>query len=113
MSLPAKYDITHWQGDTYSVVLTLTGDYTAHTHKFEIKSILSGTPILELTTGGSGIVLGAYANGVTPVTITITATQSAAIVDTTIYNYDYQVQTGVVVTTLLTGTFAQQVDFAE
>jgi hypothetical protein len=107
MSLPARYDIVHYQGDTYTLTLSLDGDKTASTPKLEISPPNDATPDLELTTG-SGITATYDApTDKTTYTIVITATQSTTLGATTNYWYDFQLQSGSVVTTFLAGSFTQ------
>lgn len=110
MSIPARYDIYHKQGDTYSVTLTVEGDKTASAPKFEIT--LAGSSVLELTQG-SGIT--ELYNGIDDVTVygvTITAAQSAALLSTSIYNYDFQLSDAGIITTYLSGLLTLQGEFA-
>jgi len=107
MGLPARYDITHYQGDTFSIVVALDGNFLASTFKFELKIPNAVSPALELT-NGSGITIGGYnpTTGKTPITITITPVQSTAL-GSSIYWYDLEDNTGGVIKTYLAGTFAQ------
>ena len=115
MSMPARYDITHFQGDTFSMVITLNGNFSSSTMKFEIKSLTVSSPAaLELFIG-SGITVGTYnpITGQTAVTIGITAAQSLALGNTTIYQYDFEITTGSTVLTYLSGSFAQVEETAQ
>jgi hypothetical protein len=107
MSLPARYDIIHYQGDTYTLSLVLDNDLTAQTAKFEIDLPNQTTPDLELT-NASGITstFDALTNKTTFV-ITISSAQSTTLGASSIFWYDFQLSDGVTVTTFLAGSFTQ------
>lgn len=107
MSIPARYDITHYAGDTYDLVVKIPQDLTLATIKFEIKLPDAANPTLELFEG-SGIGQDAYdvSSGTTTIYINITATQSTNL-GTSVYYYDLETNTTGQVTTWLSGTYAQ------
>lgn len=113
MPVPAKYDITHYQGDTFDLVVTLPVDLTSAAIKFELKTPNAASATLELTIG-SGISIGAYnaTAGTTDCYITLTSTQSANL-GTTVYFYD--LETTIVGTriTWFGGRFAQIAQVSE
>jgi hypothetical protein len=103
--MPANYDITSHQGDTYSLAFSLETDLTAATPRMDLVTAYGAAATLALT-GGSGI-SSSYTAPNTTFTVTISAAQSAALVAGTIYLYDFQLTSGGVVTTYLAGTFTQ------
>ena len=104
--MPANYDITNYQGDTYSLSFSLATDLTAATPRMDLVTAYGAAATLPLTGSGGGIT-SSYTAPDTTFTVTITATQSAALVAGTIYLYDFQLTASGVVTTYLTGTFTQ------
>lgn len=111
MPIPARYDIKTQEGDTYIFTIKVDGNKTLATPKFEINNNV-GTSVLELTIG-SGI---AFAYNVvldeSVWTITITATQTAALDPTIIYTYDFQTDTSGVILTYLAGLLSIQSEVA-
>jgi hypothetical protein len=109
MALPARYDIIHYEGDTFTLTIQLEGSFLASTPKFEIKVPNSASPSLELSSG-SGITVGAYnpLTNRTTFTITITSAQSTTLGSSAVYWYDFEMNTGGVITTYLSGSFTQQ-----
>jgi len=110
MPIPARYDIKTQEGDTYTFAISVDGDKTAETPKFEINN--AGVSVLELTTG-SGI--SSSYNGATDKTtwtITITAVQTAALDPTIIYTYDFQTDTSGTILTYLAGILSIQSEVA-
>ena len=107
MSMPATYNIVNYQGDTYTVVVSLEGDWTTgSTPKLEIKVPNAGSPSLELFSG-TGITIGAYSGGFTAFTVVITSAQSNTLGSSTVYWYDFEVTVGSITTTYISGSFVQ------
>lgn len=107
MSIPARYDITHYEGDTYDLTVKIPIDLTLATVKFELKLPNAGAATLELTEG-SGIGVDAFdaIAGTTTVYIQITSGQSNTL-GTSVYFYDLETTISGQVITWLSGTFAQ------
>lgn len=108
MSIPAKYNITHYQGDTFITAIALEGNLTTTTPKFEIKLPNATSATLELLSG-SGITIQAYdaASDTTTFAIAISAAQSTTLGYADVYWYDFEILSGSVVTTYLAGSFTQ------
>ena len=101
--MPATYNLNMYQGDTYTLTLTIGGDYSSHTHALVMATNFSAGSTLTLNTA-SGITDSYDATTeLTTVVITATATQTAALSDSGDWIYDYSVTSGAVVTTLMTG----------
>ncbi len=107
MSLPATYNIRHYQGDTFNLIFTMANDLTAQ------------TPLIQLRTDPSAVsatvamtVSSSYSAGTNKTTFTcsLTATQTAALVAGTVYYYDFQLLNGALVTTYLRGNFVVQAE---
>jgi len=104
--MPANYDITNHQGDTYILAFTLATNLTTATPKMELVTVFGAAPTLTLTGAGGGIT-SSYLAPDTTFTVTITATQSSNLLASTIYLYDFQLTQSGIVTTYLAGTFTQ------
>lgn len=113
MSIPARYDIKHYEGDTYDLTVKIPIDLTLATVKFEIKVPGAAAATLELTEG-SGIGVDAYnaIAGTTTVYIQITSGQSNTL-GTTLYFYDLETTISGQVITWLSGIFAQTAQVTE
>jgi len=113
MSIPAKYDITHYQGDNYDLIVKIPLDLTSAAIKFEIKTPNATTATLELTLG-SGISKDAYnaGAGTTTVYVSISAAQSTTL-GTTVYFYDLETTLSGQKTTWFGGRFAQMAQVSE
>lgn len=107
MSIPATYNIRHYQGDTFQLIFTMNNDLTAQ------------TPLCQLRTDpGSAVVTVAmtvtstYSAGTNKTTFTcsLTATQTAALLAGTVYYWDFQLTNGAVVNTYLRGNFVVQAE---
>lgn len=105
--MPAKYDITAYQGDTFTLTFTLAGDYTAQTPAMQVRltpaaatTVLASPTTITIAQSYSGL------SALTTVTVSITATNMASLSATTVYAYDLQYTNGAVVTTYLYGSFA-------
>ena len=104
--MPADYDIKIYQGDTWTLQLYLTGDYSSATHKFTLQANLGAASNALQLTLGSGItaVYDAVAQK-TLVTITMSSANSESLNPDTIYAYDYETTLSGVVLTWLSGSF--------
>jgi len=107
MSLPATYNIRHYQGDTFSLIFTMETDLTAQ------------TPLIQLRTDPSAVsatvamtVASSYSAGTNKTTFTcsLTATQTAALTAGTVYYYDFQLLNGAIVNTYIRGNFVVQAE---
>lgn len=107
MSIPARYDITHYQGDTYDLIVKIPIDLTTANVKFELKLSGAGAATLELYEG-FGITVDTFdaIAGTNTVYIQITGAQSTTL-GTNVYFYDLETTMGGQITTWLTGTYAQ------
>lgn len=107
MSIPARYDIVHYQGDTYDLVVKIPVDLGLANVKFELKLSGAGAATLELYEG-FGITVDTYdaTAGTTTVYIQITSAQSTSL-GTSVYFYDLETTLSGQVITWLTGTYAQ------
>lgn len=92
------------QGASGNVVVTYPADLTGYTARFQVSAGYKVTPILNLSTGGSGITI-------TPdteesiITITATAAQTAAIPDNFFGVYNLEIiSAGGLVTRVLPGS---------
>jgi len=99
----AKYDITHYQGDTFILAFYLTGDYTSQTPLMQLRTSpstasVAATPTITMTYNAG--------TGKTFVQATMTATTTAALLPSTVYYYDFQFTNAGVVTTYLYGNFS-------
>jgi hypothetical protein len=103
--MPANYDITNHQGDTFNLSFQLAGNLTAATPRMDLVTAFGASPSLSLT-GASGIT-SSYTAPNTTFTVTVTAAASAGLAAGTIYLYDFQLSVGGVITTYLSGTFTQ------
>lgn len=107
MSIPAKYDITHYEGDTYDLTVIIPLDLTLATVKFELKVPGAGAASLELYEG-SGVGVDTYnaTTQTTTVYIQITSGQSNTLGPSTFF-YDLETTISGQVITWLSGTFSQ------
>ena len=94
--MAATYNIKIYQGDGYTLLFDVDGDYSAKTHTMAIAvGLESGTTFLTFATGGSGITATYNATtNKTTCTLTMTAVQTATFNAETIYFYDYEVSDG-------------------
>jgi hypothetical protein len=102
MSIPATYNIKHYQGDTFSLVFAMDGNLTAQTPLLQLRTDpSSGTVVVaaSISSSYSGTTLK------TTFTCTLTATQTAALTAGTVYYYDFQLTSGATVTTYIRGNF--------
>jgi ABC-type transport system involved in Fe-S cluster assembly fused permease/ATPase subunit len=92
----AKYDIMHYQGDTFTLAFYMTGDVTSQTPLMQLRTspssaVVSATPTITMTYNAG--------TGKTFVEATMTSVVTAA------YYYDFQFTNAGVVTTYLYGNF--------
>jgi hypothetical protein len=102
MSLPATYNISHYQGDTFSLVLAMDDDLTAQTPLLQLRTDPSSVSVVvaaSIASSYSGV------TDKTTFTCTLTATQTAALTAGTVYYYDFQLTNGTTVTTYIRGNF--------
>lgn len=102
MSIPATYNITHYQGDTFSFVFAIDGDLSSQTPLLQLRTstdAVSPTVAATISSSYNGVTLK------TTFTCTLTATQTAALTAGTVYYYDFQLTSGSVVTTYIRGNF--------
>lgn len=102
-NIPAKYDITHYQGDTFTLAFYLTGDYSSQTALMQLRTdpsnaSVAATPTITVTYNAG--------TGKSFVEATLDATTTAALAVGTVYYYDFQFTNGAVVTTYLYGNFS-------
>jgi hypothetical protein len=112
--MPATYNFTLYQGDNYILNFTVDGDYSAYTHTMALAvGLEAGVPALVLTSPAN---ISATYDALTDKTSCIAtfATDDTGGLDAeVIYYYDYQVESGATVQTLLNGTIAVQAQVAE
>ncbi len=99
----AKYDITHYQGDTFILAFYLGGDFTAQTPLMQLRTTpssatVTATPTITMTYDA--------ATDKTFVQATMTAATTAALLPATVYYYDFEFTNAGVVTTYLYGNFS-------
>ena len=105
--MAGTYNFTVYQGDNYNLYFTVSGDYSAYTHKMAIAIGLEATTATILLEEGTGITQSYDAvTGKTTCVASLSAAQSAGLDAERIYFYDYQVVSGSNVLTLLAGTIA-------
>lgn len=92
--MAAKYDIKLYQGDSYSLTFTLDGNYTSYTHTFKVALGFTGSNTLTLTNAFGDGITSTWDGTNTICTISLTPAQTAALFDTSVYAYDYQISTG-------------------
>jgi hypothetical protein len=100
--MAATLNLDIYQGDTFTLSFTVAGDYTAHVMRMDIASTFAAAPAIALTEA-SGI-SAVYSAPNTTVTITIQPVDTADLVSSTTYVYDFQVEIGGVVNTWFAGT---------
>lgn len=98
----AKYDIMHYQGDTFTLAFYMTGDVTSQTPLMQLRTspssaTVSATPTIAMTYNAG--------TNKTFVEATMTSTVTAALSEGTVYYYDFQFDNAGVVTTYLYGNF--------
>lgn len=100
------YDITIEQGATFPFVVAVQDEngaprpLTGYTAKMQVRpTVDSSTKILDLSTGGSGIVID-EPNGTITITVTATAT---ALLNFTTAVYDLEITSGATVERILEG----------
>lgn len=105
--MPAKYDITAYQGDTFTLTFTLEGDTTAQTAAMQVR-VTPATGSTTLASPATITITQTYdaPTDLTTIVSTISAATMATLSATTIYAYDFQMTNGSVVTTYLYGSFA-------
>jgi hypothetical protein len=105
--MPAKYDITAYQGDTFTLTFTLEGDFTSQTPAMQVR-VTPATGSTTLASPATITIVDTYdaPTNLTTVVSTISATNMATLSATTVYAYDFQYTNGSVVTTYLYGSFA-------
>lgn len=113
MSIPAKYDITHYQGDNYDLIVKIPVDLATAAIKFEIKTPNAASATLELTLG-SGISKDTFdaGTGTTTVYVSISSAQSTTL-GTTVYFYDFETTLSGQKITWFGGRFAQMSQVSE
>lgn len=105
--LAGTYNITCDQGSTYSLVITVKypdtddptvyhpWDFTGYTARMQIRrTVESGTVLLELTTENGGLEFTDEDNG--EITLTISATESAALDSSGVYDLEIVSDVGTV-----------------
>lgn len=102
--LVPTYNFEMYQGDTYNLIFTMTGDQTAKTAKLQLRSTIgASTPTISLITGSGITMTYDSVTGLTTVICTFTATQTGALSPTTIYFYDFELTQGATVKTYFQG----------
>lgn len=102
--LVPTYNFEIYQGDTYKLIFTITGDFTAKQPKLQLRTPIGATTATLTLDGVSGItMLYDAGNDWTLFECTFTATQTAALVATSIYFYDFEITDGSVVKTYFQG----------
>lgn len=104
--MAASYDITIDQGATFTIGVQVNGiNLTGYTARMKGRpSHPSSTVIFDLATGGTGIVIS-YSSPDSLITITMTATQTAAMTAPAVGVYDLEYVTGSVVTRIIEGAY--------
>lgn len=108
---PGRYNITAYQGATYSLNLTWTiggsaVNLTNYTAAMQVRTTPAATATIFSLTNGTGITLGGTA-GTIAVTIGATAMGAA---EAGQYVYDLELNSGSTVTRLIQGTFQIQAE---
>lgn len=102
--LVPTYNFEMYQGDTYNLIFTMTGDQTAKTAKLQLRSTITAlTPSLSLTTGSGVTMTYDSGTGLTTVICVFSATQTGALLPSTIYFYDFELTSGTTVKTYFQG----------
>jgi hypothetical protein len=103
--LTPTYNFQIYQGDTYNLIFTISGDRTASDAKLQVRTTPSAGTATLTKTDLSGIAV-TYDAGldVTLYQITFTTTDTSALVPTIVYSYDFQLTTGSDVKTWFGGT---------
>lgn len=99
----AKYDITHYQGDTFTLAFYMTGDFTSQTPLMQLRTTPSSASVTATPTITMSYSAG---TGKTFVEATMSAATTAALLAGTVYYYDFQFNNAGVVTTYLYGNFS-------
>ena len=106
MAKPAKYDITAYQGDTFTLQFYIDGDKTGDTLEMQIRtSPSSGSAYITILNAAMTKIYSSPEDK-TLVIAGISAATMATLSPTTIYAYDFQSNDSGVINTLLYCSFS-------